>query len=328
MTVETIASPTYWVAFAIVVAVMLALDLGVFHRRAHVSSLSEALVWSGIWVALSLAFNVFVAVRFGRRYGGEFFTGYLLEKSMSVDNLFVFYMVFSSFRVPADCQHRVLFWGILGAIALRTIMVFGGIALLARFSWIVYVFGAVLIGGGIRMFRRHADETPVNYADKRMHRVVAKVLPTSETLDGPRLFTRRDGRFMFTPLFPVLVMLELTDVVFAADSILAIFAVTVDPFIVLTSNILAILGLRSLYFVLAGVARKFDYLQPGLACVLIFVGGKLALSHVIHVPILASLAVIVILIGGSIIASIIKARREPRGGASAGASPDRVDAFG
>jgi tellurite resistance protein TerC len=302
--VSTVAAPVLWVAFAVLIAAMLALDLGVFHRKAHAITTKEAAIWSAVWIGLALAFNVFVAVRFDLETGQAFLTGYLIEKALSVDNLFVFYMMFTAFRVPARDQHRVLFWGILGAIILRTAMVFGGSALLASFHWVVYIFGALLIFTGIKMLAR-PDAEP-HFEKSRTFRAVKRVLPATEKLHGDKMFVRENGALRVTPLFVVLVAIELMDVVFALDSILAIFAITTDPFIVLTSNIFAILGMRSLYFVLANVATRFAYVQPGLALVLVFVGLKLAASHFIHIPVLASLAVVALLIGGSIVISMIK----------------------
>ncbi len=302
----TVAGPALWIAFAVLIAAMLALDLGVFHRKAHAVTTKEAAIWSAVWIGLALAFNVFVVLAFGSEAGQSFLTGYLIEKALSIDNLFVFYVIFSAFRVPAEDQHRVLFWGIIGAILLRAAMVFGGTALLARFQWVVYVFGGLLILTGVKMLVR--KETP-HVENSRALRVIKRVVPATDQLHGPRMFVRENGALLATPLFIVLLVIELFDVVFAIDSILAIFAITVDPFIVLTSNIFAVLGLRSLYFVLANVANRFVYLQPGLALVLIFVGLKLASSRYIHLPVYVSLAVVALLLGGSILLSLRKRRR-------------------
>jgi tellurite resistance protein TerC len=304
---DTVANPILWIAFAVFIAAMLALDLGVFNRKAHVIHIKEAAIWSAVWIALALAFNVFVGVRFGVETGQEFLTGYLIEKALSVDNLFVFYMIFRAFSVPLRDQHRVLFWGIVGAIILRTAMVFAGTALLANFTWVVYVFGAVLIATGVKMLAR-PDDKP-EFEKTRIYRFVTRVLPTTRQYHGHRMFTREDGALRATPLFVVLVAIELMDVVFALDSILAILAITTDPFIVLTSNIFAVLGMRALYFVLANVAERFAYVQPGLALVLVYVGLKLGASQFIHVPVLASLGVVALLIGGSVVVSIIVKRK-------------------
>lgn len=302
----TVAAPALWVVFAAFIAAMLALDLGVFHRKARTITTKDAAIWSAVWIALALAFNVFVAVRFDLETGQAFLTGYLIEKALSVDNLFVFYMMFTAFQVPQRDQHHVLFWGIIGAIVLRTAMVFGGTALLGSFHWIVYVFGALLVLTGIKMLAR--PEKQPHLEKSRIFRAVKRVLPATDKLHGHKMFAREDGVLRATPLFVVLVAIELMDIVFALDSILAIFAITTDPFIVLTSNIFAILGMRSLYFVLANVATRFAYVQPGLAMVLVFVGLKLAASNFIHIPVIASLAVVALLIGGSIVVSVIKKR--------------------
>jgi tellurite resistance protein TerC len=294
---------------------MLALDLGVFHRRAHTVRIREAALWSVVWIALSLAFNGFVALRLGPQAGQAFLTGYLIEKALSVDNLFVFYMIFAAFRIPDEHQHRLLFWGIIGALVLRTGMVFGGSWLLARFSFLAYVFGALLAFTGIKMLARPGKEP---HPEKgRLFGLLRRVLPTTAELHGPHFFFRESGggsgagvgRLMATPLLLVLVLIELSDIVFAIDSILAIFAITQDPFIVLTSNVFAVLGMRSLYFVLASLARSFVYLQPGLALVLLFVGVKMAIGGIFHIPVLISLLVVSLLLGGSIVASLIKRRR-------------------
>jgi tellurite resistance protein TerC len=307
---QSVGSPLMWVAFVTFVAIMLALDLGVFHKKAHEISVKEASIWTCVWIALALAFNGWVAYRFGAEVGHAFLTGYLIEKALSVDNLFVFYLIFATFRVPLAHQHRLLFWGIIGALILRAGMVVGGSYLLSRFHWLVYLFGAVLIATGVRMFVRRDEE--LHPEQSRPFRWVQKVIPTTTKPDGQKLFVRDAGRLMATPFFLVLVLIELTDVVFALDSILAIFAITEDPFIVFTSNVFAVLGLRSLYFVLATMARRFDYLQPGLALVLIFVGLKMALSEIYKLPVLVSLAIVFFMLGGSIVASMIKTRREKR----------------
>ena len=299
-----------WVAFVTFVAIMLALDLGVFHKKAHEISVKEASIWTCVWIALALGFNGWVAYRFGSEVGHAFLTGYLIEKALSVDNLFVFYLIFATFKVPLRHQHRLLFWGIIGALILRAGMVVGGSYLLSRFHWLVYLFGAVLIATGVRMFVRRDEE--LHPEQSRPFRWVQKVIPTTSKPSGQKLFVREAGRLMATPFLLVLVLIELTDVVFALDSILAIFAITEDPFIVFTSNVFAVLGLRSLYFVLATMARRFDYLQPGLALVLIFVGLKMAFSEIYKLPVLVSLGIVFFMLGGSIVASMIKTKREKK----------------
>jgi tellurite resistance protein TerC len=273
--VTSVGTPGIWVVFGLLIVAMLALDMGVFHRKAHVVKTSEAAIWTVVWIALALGFNGYVAWRFGADAGQAFLTGYIIEKALSVDNLFVFYMIFSAFKVPDAHQHRLLFWGIGGALALRTGMVFGGTWLLSRFTF----------------------------------RALSSIIPTTARPADGHLFLREDGRLKATSLFLVLILIELSDIVFAIDSILAIFAVTSDPFIVLTSNVFAIMGMRSLYFLLASMARRFIYLQPGLALVIIFVGVKMAIAQWLHIPVALSLAVVLFLLGTSIVASLIRTRR-------------------
>ena len=304
MEVSTLASPALWFGFAGIVAVMLAVDLGIFHRTAHEVRPREALVWTGVWVALALLFNGFVWWKFGAQAGEEFLTGYALEKALSVDNLFVIYAVFTAFAVPPRHQHRILFWGIVGAILMRTAMVFAGSSLLRTFHWLFFVFGGLLIITGVKMLIRR-DERP-HPENSRVLRLIRRVVRVTDTLHEGKMIVQIDGGLAATPLLLALIVIEASDAVFAIDSIFAILAVTLDPFIVLTSNIFAILGLRSLYFVLAGAAQRFRYIQPGLALVLVFVGIKMAISEFVKIPVLVSLAVIVVLVGGSLVASAIK----------------------
>jgi tellurite resistance protein TerC len=306
----TLASPAVWLGFAVLVVLVLAIDLGIFNRKAHVVEPREALVWTGVWVALSLGFNVFVWQRFGGQAGEEFLTGYAIEKALSVDNLFVMYAVFTAFAIPPIYQHRVLFWGIVGAVVMRTAMVFAGSALLSRFHWLIFLFGGFLVVTGLKMLVRK-DERP-HPENSRVLVAIKKIVPISNELHGGRMFIRAEGVLTATPLFLTLVVIEASDAVFAVDSIFAIFAVTTDPFIVLTSNIFAILGLRSLYFVLSGAAERFRYVQPGLALVLVFVGVKMTISDWVKIPVLVSLSVIVLLVGGSIVASVMKTAGERR----------------
>jgi tellurite resistance protein TerC len=305
---ETIGSPAWWIGFAVFMSAMLALDLGVFHKKTHAISTRESLTWTGVWIGLALLFNGYVFLRWGGEAGEAFLTGYLIEKALSVDNLFVFYMIFSAFAVPAIYQHRVLFWGIVGALVMRAGMVWGGAFLLSRFHWLIYPFGLVLVATGAKMLVRREsapqpEKNPVFVAMKR-------VIPTTTESHGERFFARENGVLKATPLLLVLLLVELSDVVFAVDSILAIFAITQDPFIVFTSNVFAVMGLRSLFFLLANVAERFVYLQPGLALVLLFVGIKMAVSEWLKVPVLASLLVVAFLLGGSIIASLVKTRHD------------------
>ncbi len=303
-----------WIGFNLFVLAMLAIDLGVFNRKTHVVSTREASIWVTIWVALAVIFGVVLYVLRGPQPALEYFTGYLIEYSLSMDNIFVFVLIFTYFAVPAVYQHRVLFWGILGALVMRGAMIIAGAALIKQFHWIIYIFGAFLIITGIRM-ARHKDEE-VHPERNPLIRLVRRLLPVTEDYEGSRFFVRRDGVLMATPLLVVLVMVESTDLIFAVDSIPAIFAVTTDPLIVYTSNVFAILGLRSLYFVLQGAVDKFHYLKLALAAVLTFVGLKMVLTDVYKLSIIASLLVIVALLGIGIVASLVRSRRLERAAAS------------
>lgn len=306
-----------WIGFNLFVLVMLALDLGVFHRKSHVVSGREALTWSLVWIFLSLIFNAAIYLFWDRMMPGSnytnkdaalaFFTGYLIEKSLSVDNIFVFILIFSFFAVPAAYQHRVLFWGILGALIMRGALIALGAALLQQFHWIIYLFGAFLIFTGIRMALHreeeiHPDKNPVVKFFRRF-------MPVTEGFEKDKFFVRRAGRLLATPLFLILLIIESTDLVFAVDSIPAIFAVTQEPFIVYTSNVFAILGLRALYFLLANVMDKFQYLKLGLSAVLTFIGGKMVIMDVYHIPVGLSLGIVASILTISILASLWKGRR-------------------
>jgi tellurite resistance protein TerC len=313
---ESVGSPALWGGFVAFVIAMLALDLGVFHRQAHVVGFREALGWSVTWIGLALLFDAFVAWRFGAQLGVEFLTGYLIEKSLSVDNIFVFLVIFSGLGIPLQSQHRVLFWGILSALVLRAVMIFAGAAMLARFHWLIYVFGAFLIFTGIKLFvNRGKEEHPERSALMRLAR---RWIPSTPALHGERFFVRENGRWLATPLFMALIIAEIADVIFAVDSIPAIFAVTSDPFIVFTSNIFAILGLRSLFFLVAGLVDKFVYLKVGLAAVLVFVGAKMTLIDFVEIPALVSLAAVLALLGSAMLASWWVARRRRAALPSAG----------
>jgi len=296
-----------WVAFNAFVLAMLALDLFVFHRHAHEVRTREAAGWTAFWVALALIFNYGVYRFMGAEVGLEFLTGYLIEKALSVDNIFVFVLIFSYFNVPLKYQHRVLFWGILGALVMRGTMIGAGAALIHRFHWIIYIFGAFLVITGVRMAlqRDHAVEPESN----PVLRLVRRFLPITRVYHGQSFFVRErvGGRLrrVATPLFVVLLLVETTDLIFAVDSIPAVFAITTDPFIVYTSNVFAILGLRALYFLLAGVIHRFHYLQLGLAVVLGFVGTKMLLVDVFPVPIGISLGVIATVLSISVVASLM-----------------------
>ena len=301
--------PAVWLGFSIVVALLLILDLAVLNRRSHVLSFREAITWSASIVALALLFGLFLLWREGTQHALEYYTGYLIELSLSVDNLFVFILVFQYFSVPAVLQPRVLKWGILGAIIMRAIMIALGAIMLEQFSWIIFVFGGILIVTGVRMFG--STDHQVEPEKNPIVRIARRILPFSNAYDGQRFFTRTvDGRIMATPLLLVLLVVEWTDLVFAIDSIPAIFAVTRDPFLVYSSNVFAILGLRALFFVLAGMMDKFTYLKPAVALILVFVGIKMLASYWIHLPTTLSLGVILLTLTGGIVLSLRAASRE------------------
>ena len=310
---------TFLSLFIVFVAFLLALDLGVLNRKAHTVSVKEALLWSAIWVALAAAFNVGIYFFWdwiapgSTHTAGEaamtFMAGYLLEESLSVDNVFVFALIFSYFRVPSQYQHRVLFWGVIGAIVLRGIMIVLGAALISRFDWILYIFGAILLFSGLKLARGkseapHPESNPVV-------KLVKKFLPVSKDYHGKRFTTRVDGRLMLTPLFIVLVVVETSDLIFASDSLPAIFAITTDPVLIFTSNVFAILGLRSMYFVLADMMGRFQYLNVGLAVVLTFIGLKILIHHWLEIPILISLAFIAVALGTAVAVSLMKPVKTP-----------------
>ena len=302
-----------WLSFTALVLALLVLDLGVLNRRSHVLTLKEALSWSGGGGLLALGFGLFILWREGTQQALEYYTGYLIELSLSVDNLFVFLLIFTYFCVRADAQPKVLKWGILGAIVMRLIMIGLGAFLLHRFSWIVYVFGALLVVTGIRMFTQ--KEERVDLERNPVVRLARRLIPLSPSYDGTRFFTRTaTGKAVATPLLLVVLVVEWSDLVFAIDSIPAIFAVTRDPFLVYSSNVFAILGLRALYFVLAGMLDKFVYLKPGISFILIFVGLKMLLSGWFHFPILLSLAVIVTTLALAVVLSLRRSAREARAG--------------
>ena len=300
---ETIATPLLWTVFSVFVLGMLALDLGVFSRKPHEVHHREALAWSAVWVTLALIFNGWIYYRFGTAKALEFLTGYVIEKALSVDNIFVFVVLFSAFAVPKIYQHRVLFWGVIGAIVLRAIFIVLGAALLERFHWVMYLFGAILIVTGIRLMIK--GETEPHPERNPIYRAMRRFIPAVPTYEGKKFFVVKDGRRFATPLFLVLLAIEATDVVFAVDSIPAIFAVTTDPFIVYTSNIFAILGLRALYFLLANVIDRFHLLTYGLALVLLFVGTKMVIADWYKVSIGTSLAVIAVILTAAVTASLL-----------------------
>ncbi len=297
-----------WAGFLTFVALMLALDLGVFNRRAHVVSLKEALAWCAVWFGLAMAFNLLISLKMpvtpGSNPGLEFFTGYIVELCLSVDNVFVFIVIFQYFRVEPKHQHRVLFWGILGAVVMRALFIFAGISLINSFHWIIYVFGAFLVYTGVKLALPKKEDgfSPEKNPAVRLAR---KFLPVTDYFDGGHFFTHVDGRRYATPLFIVLIVVETTDVMFALDSIPAVIAITRNEFIVFTSNIFAILGLRSLYFAVSGIMQLFRYLNIGLAVILCFVGLKMLASHYVDIPIKLSLGIIGTVLAASIVASVL-----------------------
>lgn len=297
-----------WIGFNVFVLAMLALDLGVFHRTAHVVSFKESITWTIVWVALALMFNAGVWHYAGPQKGLEFLTGYLIEKSLSVDNVFVFALLFSYFAVPPLYQHKVLFWGVLGALVMRAVMIGVGAALIAKFTWVIYVFGAFLILTGIKMVVKREEE--IHPERNPVVRWFKRLMPVTAEYRQDKFFVMENGRRAATPLFVVLLLVEVSDLIFAVDSIPAIFAVTTDSFIVYTSNVFAILGLRSLYFALAGILGKFHYLKIGLGVVLAFVGVKMLLAHTAYkIDTVVSLGVIVVILAIAVLASLLKPKQ-------------------
>jgi tellurite resistance protein TerC len=304
---ETVGTPLLWAGFTVFVLGMLALDLLVFQKRQHEIKPKEALAWSAGWVSLALLFNVGVYHFFGAQRGLEFFTGYLIELALSVDNLFVFILIFTTFHVPPAYQHRVLFWGILGAQIMRAVFILVGAAILSAFHWVIFVFGGFLIFTGAKILLGRGTE--VHPEKNPVLKLFGKIVPTLPDFYGGRFTIKLDGRRYATALLPVLLVIEVTDLIFAVDSIPAIFGVTSDPFIVYTSNIFAILGLRALYFLLASAMDRFRFLKVGLGLVLVFIGGKMVLAEWVPISIEISLAVVVVLLGGSVLASVIRPPR-------------------
>lgn len=296
-----------WAGFSGIVILLMALDLGVFNRKSHILSLKEALGWSACWVSLALLFGLFLLFKESPRHALEYYTGYIIELSLSVDNLFVFILVFQYFAVPADLQPRVLKWGIIGAIIMRFVMIIMGALLLQRFEWVIYVFGVIVVFTGIKMLR--PSGISVDPERNPVVRLAVRLFPFSHRYDGQRFFTRKDAKLVATPLLLVLLVIETTDLVFAVDSIPAIFAITRDPFIVYTSNVFAILGLRSLFFILARMLDRFEYLKPAVALILVLVGIKMLLSEWVHLPIAISLGAILLILGTGVLLSIRKTRR-------------------
>ena len=300
----------FWVGFNLFIFAMLALDLGIFHRKAHEIRVREALIESGYWIGLALLFNVVVYFWQGREVALQFLTGYVIEKSLSVDNIFVMILIFAYFRVPAKYQHKVLFWGIVGALVMRAIFITAGIVLIHKFHWIIYVFGAFLIFTGIKLALEKDKE--IHPEKNFVLKFFKRFMPTTDSYEGDKFFIKKAGKLLATPLFLVLLVVEATDVVFAVDSIPAILAITHDPFIVYSSNAFAILGLRALFFALAGVMGMFHHLHYGLAAILGFVGVKMLLSDIYKIPIGISLGVIAGAIAFSVIASLVWPKKDQK----------------
>jgi tellurite resistance protein TerC len=299
MTVESLS----WLGFNLFVLAMLALDLGIFHRKPHAVSIKEAAWWTGFWITLALVFNAGLYAWRGPEAGTAFLTGYLIEKSLSVDNIFVFLTIFAYFKIPRIYQHKVLFWGILGALAMRAVFIFAGVALIQKFHWVIYIFGAFLIGTAVKMIRNHGEEIDPN--KNPILRIFRRMIPVTPALVDGKFLVRDKGKLVATPLFVTLLVVEVSDVIFAVDSIPAILAISSDPFIVYTSNVFAILGLRSLYFTLAGAIESFAYLHYGLAAILAFVGTKMLLTDFYKIPMGWALGVIVGILLLSVVASLL-----------------------
>ncbi|MEO7990399.1 MAG: TerC family protein [Chryseolinea sp.] len=301
-------SVVLWGAFNLFVLGMLALDLGVFHRKSHEVSVREALTWTGVWITLAMLFNLFIYYYFDKDKAIEFFTGYLIEKSLSVDNIFVIIMIFSYFNVPTSYQHKVLFWGILGALVMRVIFILTGIELIHKFHWLIYIFGGFLVFTGIKMLT--SGDEKLEPERNPLVKLARKIFPFTSSFEGDQFFVQRDGKRWATPLFLVVILIEATDLIFAVDSIPAILAISDDAFIVYTSNVFAILGLRSLYFALSGIEKYFQYLKYGLSTILVFVGTKMCITDLYKIPVDLSLIVIVFILAISMLASVIVQKKK------------------
>ena len=316
-----------WVGLIGAIVAMLVFDLLLVHRTAHVITIKEAAIESAVWISIGLAFGVVLLVWQGGQAGGEYYAGFLIEKSLSIDNVFVWAVIFSFFAVPREYQFRVLFWGIFGALVLRGAFIFAGVSLIERFEWVLYVFGAFLLYTAWKI-ARHDESEAVNYNNNVAMRLVRRIVPTTDRYDGQKLFTRSTGKLLATPLFAVLVLIEATDVLFAVDSVPAILAVSREPFIVFAANAFAILGLRSLYFLLGGMQGKFRYLNVGLGVILAFVGVKMLVTGApleIHLPTFVSLAVIAAVITASVVASLLADGRDRRAAVERSTGPMTSD---
>jgi tellurite resistance protein TerC len=298
-------SAILWIFFNLFVLAMLALDLGVFHKKSHEVSVREALSWTCVWITLAMLFNLFIYYYFDKDKALEFFTGYLIEKSLSVDNIFVIILIFSYFKVPAAYQHKVLFWGILGALVMRVIFILTGVELIHRFHWLIYIFGGFLVFTGIRMLT--SGDLKIDPEKNPVLKLARKIFPVTTSFQGDRFFVRKEGKNWATPLFLVVILIETTDLIFAVDSIPAILAISDDSFIVYTSNVFAILGLRSLYFALAGIEKYFRYLKYGLSAILVFVGIKMCIADLFKIPTEVS----IIIIGFALMIAMISSRIFP-----------------
>lgn len=294
-----------WTAFNLFVIAMLAIDLGVFHRKAHEVTVREALTWTCVWISLAMIFNLFIYYYYDKVKALEFFTGYLIEKSLSVDNIFVIILIFSYFKVPSAYQHKVLFWGILGALVMRVIFILMGVELIHRFHWLIYIFGGFLVYTGARMLT--SGDLKIDPEKNPVVKLARKIMPITPTFEGDNFFVKQDGKTWATPLFLVVILIETTDLIFAVDSIPAILAISDDSFIVYTSNVFAILGLRSLYFALAGIEKYFKYLKYGLSAILVFVGVKMCIADLFKIPIEVSL----IIIGFTLMIAMVSSRLFP-----------------
>jgi tellurite resistance protein TerC len=297
-----------WVVFVLFILLVLALDLGIFHKKSHSVGFKESIIWSGVWIALAMAFNVIILYWRGQEDYMLFLTGYVIEKSLSVDNLFVFLLIFSYFKIPNQYQHKILFYGILGALIMRALFIWGGIAVLEKFTWVIYLFGAFLVFSGIKMMMPQSDDHELEKSWVIVW--TKKIFPTSPHFHDDKFFVKLNGVWTITPLFITLIFVEFSDLVFAIDSIPAIIGITNDPFLVFTSNVFAILGLRSLYFALKGFADIFHYLKYGLSVILIFIGVKMLISHYYHMPVSVTMSVIFLVLMTSVIASIVSNRKK------------------
>jgi tellurite resistance protein TerC len=301
-------SVVLWGAFNLFVLGMLALDLGVFHRKSHDVGVREALTWTGVWITLAMVFNLFIYYYFDKDKAIEFFTGYLIEKSLSIDNIFVIIMIFSYFNVPTSYQHKVLFWGILGALVMRVIFILTGIELIHKFHWLIYIFGGFLVFTGVKMLT--SGDEKLEPERNPLVKLARKIFPFTTSFEGDQFFVKRDGKRWATPLFLVVILIEATDLIFAVDSIPAILAISDDAFIVYTSNVFAILGLRSLYFALSGIEKYFQYLKYGLSAILVFVGTKMCITDLYKIPVDLSLIVIVFILAIAMLASVVVQKKK------------------